>query len=60
MGINLSMSIPTQPTAIDVLIIHAQYVNAYLYDHLLLMNNEINFKNYLFKQFPNTQNEVVF
>jgi hypothetical protein len=39
-----------------------KHVNAYLYDHLLLMNNdyEINFKKYLFKQFSISQNEVIF
>ena len=41
-------------------IIAIRHVNAYLYDQLLLMNNEneVNFKKYLFKQFSNLQNEV--
>ncbi len=43
-------------------IIAIKHVNAYLYDHLLLMNNdyEINFKKYLIKQFSISLNEVIF
>ena len=43
-------------------VIAVSHVNAYLFDHLLLMNNEseINFKKYLFKQFSSIQNEVYF
>jgi hypothetical protein len=37
-----------------------KHVSSYLYDHLLLMNNEteVNFKKFLFKQFHNISNEV--
>lgn len=41
-------------------LIALKHVNTYLFDQVLLMNNEneINFKKFLFKQFYNHQNEV--